>query len=83
MIVAIRRDEFSCFLEPHSSGEAYWLSPGAYQYLLGHTDYRVYELMRVSIYPVERMQGLGHLLPLSRAPRIGTFMDEFRPGFFC
>ena len=79
MIVAIERDAFSCFLSPHSKGEAYWLSPGAYQYLLEHTDYRVYEMMRVSFYLAERMKCMGHLRPMSQAPRLGSFLDEFRP----
>ena len=79
MIVTMRMDEFSFFLEPHSSGDAFWLSPGAYLYLLEHTDYRVYGMMRVSTYLVEQMVAQGHLRPLSHAPRLGTFLKEFRP----
>lgn len=79
MIVSLRRDEFSYLVEPHSQGEAHWMSPGAYIYLLDHTDYRVHRMHRVSVYLVERMRELGHLRPMKQAPPLGTFLEEFKP----
>ncbi|OYV35048.1 MAG: hypothetical protein B7Z80_19545 [Rhodospirillales bacterium 20-64-7] len=79
MIVTLRRDDMSYFVEPHSQGEATWMSPGAYVYLLAHTDYRVFEMHRVSFYLVERMLELGHMRPMKQAPPLGEFLDEFQP----
>jgi hypothetical protein len=79
MIVELTRDKFSYFVAPHSTGEALWLSPGAYQYLLIHTDYYVYEMARVSEFLIHRMQATRHLRPMREAPPLGTFLDEFVP----
>jgi hypothetical protein len=80
MIVALSRDLLSCFLTPHHSDhEALWLSPGAYSYLLEHTDYKVFEMERVSEYLIQRMQATGHLRPLRDAPPLGGFLNDFIP----
>ena len=81
MIVQLHRDEFGWLMMPHCCfSEPLWLSPGAYRYLLEHTDYHVQHMQRVSSHLVQRMRETGHLRPLKKAPPTGTFQDEFRPN---
>lgn len=81
MIVIVSRDRFSHFLSPHHSDlEAHWLSPGALEYLRRHTDYKPFEMERVSDYIVQRMRELGHLRPMHSAPPLGTFTEAFDPA---
>jgi hypothetical protein len=80
MIVELHRDEHSWLMMPHSLSEPLWLSPGAYRYLLEHTDYHVNHMQRVSFYLVQRMRETGHLRPLEEAPPTGSFQEEFRPN---
>ena len=77
----LHQDQHSYLMMPHCCfSEPLWLSPGAYRYLLEHTDYHVNHMQRVSFYLVQRMRETGHLRPLEEAPRTGTFQEEFRPN---
>ena len=80
MIVAISRiNSHYQRVYPHHDGlEAWWLSPGALEFLRTNYGYRPWCVDIIPVVVLETMKMRGHLRKMRDAPPLGTFLEPFR-----